>query len=199
MEHYFIEKPKSPLKVANVELILKNGHKYVFKTPSGVFSFKRIDKATKILIENCIIHGKDVLDIGCGYGVIGITLKLENPDINIYMSDINKRAVEFAKINAKNNNIVAEIRQSDLYNCWKEYKFDVIISNPPIVAGKRIWQKLIEGAYEHLKPGGSLQLVAYHNKGGKSISKYMEDVFGNVDYLAKEGGIRVYISKRELD
>ncbi|MDI3471830.1 MAG: rRNA (guanine1207-N2)-methyltransferase [Thermotogaceae bacterium] len=199
MEHYFIEEPKSPLKVANVELILKNGHKYVFKTPSGVFSFKRIDKATKILIENCIIHGKDVLDIGCGYGVIGITLKLENPDINIYMSDINKRAVEFAKINAKNNNIVAEIRQSDLYNCWKEYKFDVIISNPPIVAGKRIWQKLIEGAYEHLKPGGSLQLVAYHNKGGKSISKYMEDVFGNVDYLAKEGGIRVYISKRELD
>jgi len=199
MEHYFIEEPKSPLKVANVELILKNGHKYVFKTPSGVFSFKRIDKATKILIENCIIHGKDVLDIGCGYGVIGITLKLENPDINIYMSDINKRAVEFAKINAKNNNIVAEIRQSDLYNCWKEYKFDVIISNPPIVAGKRIWQKLIEGAYEHLKPGGSLQLVAYHNKGGKSISKYMEDVFGNVDYLAKEGGIRGYISKRALD
>ncbi|HEW91813.1 MAG TPA: class I SAM-dependent methyltransferase [Thermotogaceae bacterium] len=196
MEHYFIEEPKTPLKIVQAKLRLKNGHIYLFKTPSGVFSFKRIDKATKLLIENCLIHGKDILDIGCGYGVIGITLKLENPDINIYMSDINKRAAEFAKINAKDNNIVAEIRQGDLYECWKGYKFDMIISNPPIVAGKKVWQKLIDGAYEHLKSGGSLQLVAYHNKGGKSIAKYMETVFKNVDYLVKEGGIRVYISKK---
>lgn len=185
------------MKVVQTEFKLRNGHVYTFKTPSGVFAFKKIDKATRILIENCVIDGKDVLDIGCGYGVIGVTLKLENPDINIYMSDINKRAVEFSKINAKDNNIVAEIRQGNLYECWKSYKFDIIISNPPIVAGKKVWKRLIEGAFKHLRPHGSLQLVAYHNKGGKSIAKYMEDVFGNVDHLVKEGGIRVYISRKK--
>ncbi len=195
-EHYYSEEPQSVLKVKDVELKLKNGHVYKFKSPSGVYSFGKIDKATEILINHCENISGKVLDIGCGYGVIGITLKKENPSIELFMSDVNKRAVEFAKINAKDNNIQADIRQGNLYEPWEGYLFDHIISNPPIVAGKEVWMKLIEGAFQHLKDGGTLQLVAYHNKGGERIKNYMKEIFGNAEDVWKEGGIRIYISKK---
>lgn len=196
-EHYYVEEPQSVLKVKEVEFKLKNGHTYRFKTPSGVYSFGEIDKATQILINNCKPVEKKVLDIGCGYGVIGITLKKENPSIELFMSDINKRAVEFAKINAKDNNVAADVRQGNLYEPWKGLKFNHIIANPPIVAGKQVWMELIRGAYECIEQGGTLQLVAYHNKGGERIKKYMKEVFGNVEDVWKEGGIRIYISFKE--
>lgn len=195
-EHYYSEEPQSVLRVRDVELKLKNGHVYKFKSPSGVYSFGKVDKATEILINHCENISGKVLDIGCGYGVIGITLKKENPSIELFMSDVNKRAVEFAKINAKDNNIQADIRQGNLYEPWEGYLFDHIISNPPIVAGKEVWMKLVEGAFQHLKDGGTLQLVAYHNKGGERIKNYMREIFGNAEDVWKEGGIRIYISRK---
>ncbi|MEJ5257476.1 MAG: class I SAM-dependent methyltransferase [Fervidobacterium sp.] len=195
-EHYYTEEPSTVLKVKEVQVKLRNGHLYIFKSPSGVYSFGALDKATEILINHhAPVFGK-VLDIGCGYGVIGIIIKKEEPKIELFMSDINRRAVEFAKINAKDNNIEADIRQGNLYEPWNDMKFDHIISNPPIVAGKEVWMKLIEGAFEHLNAGGTLQLVAYHNKGGERIKKYMNEIFGNAEDIWKEGGIRIYISKR---
>ncbi|SHH41095.1 class I SAM-dependent methyltransferase [Thermosipho atlanticus] len=195
-EHYYTENPTSQLRVKEVELKLSNGHIYKFKTPSGVYSFGKIDKASKILIEYTSIKTGKVLDIGCGYGLIGITLKKEYPEIELYMSDINKRAVEFAKINAKENNIEAIIKQGNLYDVWENFIFDHIISNPPIVAGKEVWMELITNAYTHLKKSGSLELVAYHNKGGRRIKEFMKEIFGNVEELCKKGGIRVYKSIR---
>jgi len=196
-EHYYVEEPQTPLKVREVQLKLKNGHIYSFKSPSGVYSFGDVDKATQILVNHHAPVSGKVLDIGCGYGVIGIVLKKENPSIEIFMSDINKRAVEFAKINAKDNNIDADIRQGNLYEPWEGMIFDHIIANPPIVAGKKVWMDLITGAYEHLKPGGTLQLVAYHNKGGERIRNFMKEVFGNAEDIWKEGGIRIYLSRKE--
>ena len=193
-EHYYTENPTSPLKTREHTLKLKNGHEYKFKSASGVYAYKHIDKATKILIEHLIVDGKSVLDIGCGYGVIGITLKKEYPDLEVYMSDINKRAVEFAKINAKDNNVDVDIKQGDGYNPWGNMKFDMIVMNPPIAAGKNVWMKLIREAKDHLSRGGSLQVVAFHNKGGARIKKFMEEVFGNVEDVWKEGGIRIYRS-----
>ncbi|NUU99287.1 SAM-dependent methyltransferase [Marinitoga sp. 1154] len=193
-QHYYVENPESELTIKELTLTLKNGHTYIFKAPSGVYGKKEIDKATKILLENVDITGKKILDIGCGYGVIGITLKKEHPDIEIYMSDINKRAVEFSKINAKNNNIFADIRQGYLFDPWKGFLFEQIISNPPIVAGKKVWMKLIEDSYKHLVIFGTLQLVAFHNKGGSRIKDYMKKIFGNVIEIVKKGGIRVYKS-----
>ncbi|MDK2885766.1 MAG: rRNA (guanine1207-N2)-methyltransferase [Thermosipho sp. (in: thermotogales)] len=197
-EHYYSEEPSSKLKIKEIELALFNGHIYKFKTPSGVYSFGKVDKATKILIEtlikeNSIKDGK-VLDIGCGYGLIGITLKKEYPEIDLFMSDINKRAVEFAKINSKLNNIESTLKQGNLYEVWENEKFNHIVSNPPIVAGKEVWMNLITGAFEHLLENGTLTLVAYHNKGGKRIRDFMKQIFGNVKELTKEGGIRVYQS-----
>ncbi len=195
-EHYYVEKPSSPLKVRKVRLVLRNGHEYFFKSPSGVYAFGFVDRATRVLLEYIKVHGKTLLDLGCGYGVVGIVVKKEYPDVEVFMSDINERAVEFAKVNVKDNNVEIEVRQGDLYNPWKDMRFDQIISNPPIVAGKRVWMKLVEEALNHLNPEGSLQLVAYHNKGGRRIRDYMKEVFGNVEELCKSGGIRVYISYR---
>nr|WP_240739462.1 methyltransferase [Marinitoga lauensis] len=185
-QHYYIENPETELTVKTLTLELKNGHTYVFKAPSGVYGKREIDKATKILLENVEITGKRVLDIGCGYGVIGITLKKEYPDLEIHMSDINKRAVEFTKINAKDNNIFADIRQGYLFEPWENEIFDQIISNPPIVAGKKVWMSLIEDAFNHLNKEGTLQLVAFHNKGGSRIKEYMKKIFGNVTEITKK-------------
>lgn len=193
-EHYYVEEPTSKLRVKEIEVRLENGHVYKFKTPSGVYSFGKVDKATEVLLNHHRPVSGRVLDIGCGYGLIGVVLKRENPQIELFMSDINKRAVEFAKINAKDNNVEAVIKQGDLYEPWGNEVFDHIISNPPLVAGKKVWMKLIDGALAHLKLGGTLQLVAYHNKGGERIRDYMRQVFGNAEDVWKEGGIRVYIS-----
>jgi len=193
-EHYYTVEPTSKLKVKVTKLVLRNGHEYLFKTPSGVYSYGRIDKATKILLDHMVVHGESLLDLGCGYGVIGIVAKKEYPRMKVFMSDINKRAVEFAKINAKDNNVDVDIRWGDLYEPWKDMRFDMIVCNPPIVAGKRVWMKIIEDAPEYLNDRGSLQMVAYHNKGGKRIKGYMEKVFGNVEDIWKEGGIRIYRS-----
>ncbi|ADA67228.1 methyltransferase small [Thermotoga petrophila RKU-10] len=197
-EHYYTVEPTSKLKVREARLVLKNGHEYIFKTPSGVYSYGKIDKATQVLLENLKVHGKKVLDLGCGYGVIGIVLKKEYPDLEVYMSDINKRAVEFAKINAKNHNVEVDIRWGNLYEPWEGMKFDMIVSNPPIVAGKKVWMEIVKRAPEFLEEGGSLQIVAYHNKGGRRIRDFMKEVFGNVEELCKTGGIRVYRSVKGL-
>ena len=197
-EHYYTVEPTSKLKVREARLVLKNGHEYIFKTPSGVYSYGKIDKATQVLLENLKVHGKKVLDLGCGYGVIGIVQKKEYPDLEVYMSDINKRAVEFAKINAKNHNVEVDIRWGNLYEPWEGMKFDMIVSNPPIVAGKKVWMEIVKRAPEFLEEGGSLQIVAYHNKGGRRIRDFMKEVFGNVEELCKTGGIRVYRSVKGL-
>jgi len=193
-EHYYTKEPKSKLKVREATLKLKNGHEYKFKTVSGVYSFKRVDKATKILLDNMEVHGKSVLDLGCGYGVIGITIKREHPNMDVFMSDINKRAVEFARINAKDNNVEVHIKWGDIYQPWEGKKFDMIVINPPIAAGKKVWMKMIEEAPEYLNDGGTLQIVAFHNKGGRRIKEFMEKIFGNVEDIWKEGGIRIYKS-----
>lgn len=194
MEHYYSENPSSELKIKTVTLRLKNNRIYHFQTPSGVFSFGEIDKATRILIEHAVILGNRLLDLGCGYGVIGIVLKGEYPDLEVFMSDVNSRAIEFAKINAKNNNVDVTIKHGAFYEPWKDEKFDMVVMNPPMAAGKKVVLRLIDESFEHLNENGSLQVVAYHNKGGSYIKRAMMETFKNVEDIYKEGGIRIYRS-----
>ncbi|MEA2065963.1 MAG: methyltransferase [Thermotogota bacterium] len=194
-QHYYSKKPTSPFKKKTVALNLSNGIKFFFVTASGVFSFSRVDRASQLLIEHCEIntHGS-LLDLGCGYGLVGISLKKKHSDIELYMSDINERAFTLSKINARDNNIEAVIRVGNIYEPWNENRFDSIVLNPPFAAGKDVWKKMITEAPSHLKKEGRFNVVAYHNKGGSRIEKIMKTVFSNVRTLVKSGGIRVYVS-----
>lgn len=196
-EHYFTDQKLPPRTVKTVRFDLKNGHQYVFKSPEGVFAYGKVDRASAILVENCVVFaGNRVLDIGSGFGMVGITLKREYLDIFLFMSDVNTRAVTFSKINARDNNVQADVRKGDLYEPWKDMEFDVILSNPPMAAGKSVWERIVLEAPTHLALGGSLQIVAFHNKGGSRIEGIMKQVFGNCTTLVKSGGIRVYLSRK---
>lgn len=194
IEHYYIEKPKSKFMLYKIKTKLR-GNEIELYSASGLFSPKKIDKGTRILIENCIVKSKwKILDLGCGYGAVGISLKRSFPNLDVLFSDINERAVEITKKNVKKYNIKAKVVKSDGFENVKE-DFNSILLNPPQTAGKKICFKLIEHSKNHLVKGGLLQIVARHNKGGRELSKKMEEVFGNMKDIVKKAGYRVYISE----
>ena len=193
MEHYYSSNQKSAMNIRKISQTIR-GINFEFYTSSGVFSKEKIDKGTLILAESMIINkNQKVLDIGCGIGVLGIAAaKLFNADV--VMSDINKRAVMLAGKNIELNDVKAEVFQGNLYEKIKRNDLDAILLNPPQTAGKEICFKLIEESKNHLKMLGNLQLVARHNKGGKTLSGKMKYVFGNVKVVAKKSGYWVYLS-----
>ncbi|WP_423792051.1 class I SAM-dependent methyltransferase [Methanocaldococcus indicus] len=190
--HYFSKNPSSKSNIKIIEDILR-GKKFKFKTDSGVFSYGKIDKGTKLLVETVEVkEDDDILDLGCGYGVIGIALADE---VNsVLMVDINKRALKLAKENIKLNNIRnenVEVKYSDLFENIKDKKFDKIITNPPIRAGKEVLHKLVDEAKKYLKDNGELWLVIQTKQGAKSLANYIENVFGNVETVKIKGGYRI--------
>lgn|SRR3989338_9144745 len=194
MEHYFSEKQESKLKKKKISAFLR-GNKLEFYTGSGVFSKNRIDRGTELLIESAIIKpsGK-VLDLGAGYGAVGIAVAKAFPKCDAVLSDVNERAVELAEENVKLNNLknVETIKSSFFENINEN--FDAILLNPPQTAGKDVCFRMIEESSQHLNRNGTLQVVARHNKGGKTLEKKMAEVFGNVQTIAKGGGYRIYLS-----
>ena len=200
-EHYFTEEPTSTIREMAFEAAV-HGHKLQFVSVSGVFSFEpRIDKASLLLIGTFAPGRPDgsLLDVGCGFGPIGLCIKSAFPGLSVTMADINRRAVAYAMNNAERNHLRAETLQSDLYAGLARRMFTDIVSNPPIAAGKAVNQRLIREAADHLEPDGSLWLAAFHNKGGETLKKAMAEVFGNVTDVVKSGGIRVYRSTLEQE
>jgi 16S rRNA G1207 methylase RsmC len=200
MEHYFSKKTETSFRresfVANVL-----GYNIKINSGNSIFSLKELDFGTKLLIENAKIPIGDtkILDLGCGYGVIGIAMKLHYPDSQVTMSDINERATWMTKENCRQNKAEALIIKSDIFSnpVIAAKKFDVVLTNPPFSAGKNMCIEFVKQSFEHLNAGGSLQVVAPHNKGGESLKKFMLELFGNVDELAKKSGYRVYISEKK--
>lgn len=193
-QHYYTENPTSTIYEKTFTQTIR-GVDLTFTSVSGVFSFEnRIDKASVLLIENFTPTGKSILDVGCGFGAIGLFLKALYTDQKVWMTDINNRAVEYAKKNAEQNKLEINIVKSDLYADIGNMKFDDIVTNPPVAAGKKLNIRLINEAREHLNPGGSLWLVAFHNKGGSTLKDIMTNAFGNSEDIEKSGGIRVYKS-----
>lgn len=194
-EHYYSEKPTSELKIRQIKAILR-GKEFLFYTGSGVFSPEKVDIGTTLLINDSRIEPKaKILDLGCGYGPVGVTIKKIFPETKVFMTEINQRAVMLAKRNAKLNSTYVSIAQGNLYEGVKEEKFDIILVNPPMAAGKQLCFEMIEQAKEHLTEGGTLQLVARHQKGGRELEKKMQEVFGNVEEISKKSGFRIYLSK----
>ncbi|MGM5482257.1 MAG: class I SAM-dependent methyltransferase [Nanobdellota archaeon] len=192
-DHYFSSKQSSKEVLTKIRQEVL-GNQIELESSSGVFSCKKIDKGSLVLINNCIIRDKDrVLDLGCAYGAVGISLALAY-DIKMIMTDINNRAVKLARKNAKKNGLKdIKILQGDGFE-KVEGLFDTILLNPPQSAGKDVCESLIEQSRKFLKEGGTLQVVIRKNKGGKSLSSFMRNAFGNLEVLAKSSGYWVYCS-----
>jgi 16S rRNA G1207 methylase RsmC len=152
------------------------------------------------MIESMVLPEKGViLDLGCGYGPIGIAASVFDPSLHVVMTDTNLRAVKLARINAKRNHVSnIKVFPGWLYDPVDEMVFDSILSNPPLAAGfKKVIIPLVEGAYTHLNPGGSIQLVVRKSSGGRKIYDLMFSVFGSVETIARGGGYRILLSRRD--
>jgi 16S rRNA G1207 methylase RsmC len=193
-EHYYTEHPTSEIKEHSFTKTVKSTELSLISV-SGVFAFEnKAYKVSELLIRTFKPSGRSVLDLGCGYGAVGLFIKAIFRNQTVYLSDINERAVEYSQLNAKNNKLDIKAVKSDLFSEFKTITFDDIVTNPPFAVGKQLLSSLIEQAYDHLNPNGSLWTVAYHNKGGSSLKKMMEDRFSNAEDMEKSGGIRVYRS-----
>ena len=173
-----------------------NARRFTFTTDSGVFSRGKIDAQSEILLrvmyedcEDCRLF----LDLGCGYGFVGIVWKALFPDCRVVMSDVNERAVNLTRRNAAENGVTAEILTYDGVPSEKSQdKYDVIALNPPIHAGKEVIHRLYEEAANALSPRGALYVVIAKKHGAESAKPVLERLFGSVTAVYKKKGVFVY-------
>lgn len=191
-EHYYTQRPtvKHDVNVAQEEL---RGRKYTFLTDAGVFSKKGVDYGSKHLIETMQLkEDAKVLDVGCGYGPIGLAAATMCPRGHVTMVDINERAVELSTENARRNGIVnVSILQSDLLEQVKEQRFDVVLTNPPIRAGKEVVHRIFTDAYDCLVDGGSIWVVIQKKQGAPSAMKKLESLYSEVIEVSKDKGYKI--------
>jgi 16S rRNA (guanine1207-N2)-methyltransferase len=196
-EHYFSSSPKSNDCFGVVHAYLR-GRNFEFLTSSSVFSKKKIDLGTCVLIDAMVLpQSGGVLDIGCGYGAVGIVAAVFSPQVRVVMTDVNMRAVQLAKRNvaaARVGNVA--VCCGYLYEPVLGMRFDCVLSNPPVSAGMDTVKAIIEGAAGVLAVGGSFQMVIRSKIGAKRLPEVFCGVFGNCEVLARESGYRVLMGKR---
>lgn len=199
MSHYFQNDETLESKPRNVNYVL-NGVNFSLDSDAGVFSKNELDRGSKILLEALLPLnlGDKLIDLGCGIGPIGLTLAYFTPGLNVTCSDVNTRALSLCKRNAEKLKLSQRVTilQSDIYEKI-EGKFDSIVSNPPIRAGKKVTYEIYRGAITHLIDGGSLYIVIRKEQGALSVKDYLEELFGNVTVLAREKGYFVLRAIKE--
>ena len=167
-----------------------------FLTDAGVFSKRMVDYGSQVLLSTLDLEpDKTLLDVGCGYGPLGLTLG-KVFGVQASLIDINSRALDLARANAEKNQVKARIFQSNIYE-EVEGNFDYIVSNPPIRAGKSVVHEIIKGAFRHLEDQGSLTIVIQKKQGAPSAKAKMEEVFGNCQILKKDKGYYILESVKE--
>lgn len=190
-DHYFTNKPNVVSETAAWTYTLR-GREFKFVTDAGVFSKKTVDFGSRLLIEafdfSEMIPG-DLLDVGCGYGPMGLALAKEDAERKVEMVDVNERALGLAKQNASNNRLPnVLIHTSNIYESVVGKDFAAIVSNPPIRAGKEVVHGILTGAFELLKKGGTLTIVIQKKQGAPSAKAKMEETFGNAQVIVKDKG-----------
>ncbi|MFP3511622.1 class I SAM-dependent methyltransferase [Peribacillus sp. SIMBA_075] len=198
-EHYYSHKPDVVSNPKFWDFTLK-GRTFRFKSDNGVFSKKEVDFGSRLLVESFnldeAVEG-DILDVGCGYGPIGISIAAAYPDRTIEMIDINSRAVELSKENAASNGITnVKIYASDRFDKVGSNQFAAILTNPPIRAGKSVVHEILEEGYRSLVAGGELWVVIQKKQGAPSAMDKMEQLFGNIEVPVKKKGYYILLSKK---
>lgn len=198
MPHYFTNDPALrsrprtvAFRVAGLELALRSDE--------GVFSKRRLDEGSRLLIETILREplGKRILDLGCGYGPIGIAVALKRPEAEVVLSDVNRRAVKLAAENVRALGLEGRAKavESDLY-AQIDGTFDAIITNPPIRAGKKTLAGIYEGARERLATKGALFLVIRKAQGEASCEAALKELYEDVSTLDKRKGYVVLRAAR---
>ena len=188
MAHYFENDDSVISEPATITYDFQGQH-LTYTTDHGVFSRQRLDYGSRVLMDAIDIgDAKSMLDVGCGYGTMGIALKSVHEDLQVLMTDVNKRAISLAKENIKCNNLEEiDVIESDVYENVHD-RYDLVISNPPIRAGKKVVSAIISGSYDHLNEGGRLVIVIQKKQGAPSAKKLMEEIFGNATVIKKDKG-----------
>lgn len=194
-QHYYSNQPETAHEHDRKELKADlRGHSLRFISDAGVFSKSGIDYGSRVLIDAMeFAPDASVLDVGCGYGPIGLTAARLAPQGHVTMIDINSRAVELARENARHNGITnVTILESDLFAAVKDQAFDVVLTNPPIRAGKETVHTIFAEAWNHLRQGGQLWVVIQKKQGAPSAKSKLEALFGQVEEVTKDKGYRIF-------
>ena len=169
-----------------------------FVTDAGVFSKTGIDYGSRLLIETMSLPADArALDVGCGYGPIGLSAALIAARGSAMLVDLNERALELARENARLNGIFnVRVLQSDLFSALGGETFSHILSNPPIRAGKAVVHRLFAEARDHLESGGELWIVIRKQQGAPSALARLEELYGDVRLMEREKGYHVFRARK---
>lgn len=195
MGHYFINDPnlKSNRKQIKYTFL---GENIILNSDSGVFSKDRIDFGTNLLLNSIddLSQFSSLLDVGCGIGIIGISIAKKYSCIKVNMIDVNERAVQLTNENIELNKLNnCECFLSNIYENVTS-KYDVIITNPPIRAGKNVVHKIASDAKLFLNQNGVFYAVVQKKQGADSFRKKLEEVYGNVEIINKDSGYIIFKS-----
>ncbi|HEU5300345.1 MAG TPA: methyltransferase [bacterium] len=199
MEQYFARRPGAPSRPRTVQARLR-GKVWTFVTDRGVFAGAGIDPGTRALIEAMRIEPADqILDLGCGYGPIGLIAAHLASNGRAVLVDVNERAVALASENARRHHLTnVEVLAGDGTAPVRGRTFDAVVTNPPIRAGKAVLRRLLDEIGGVLRPGGRLYLVARTAQGAKTLAGEIEARVGPVREIAQQSGYRVYEAVRDV-
>jgi 16S rRNA (guanine1207-N2)-methyltransferase len=190
-DHYYTREPRSESRPVDCGFTYR-GIPLSFRTDAGVFSKGEVDAGTRLLLEALPEEmSGEILDLGCGWGVIGVSVARKWPETRVTMADVNIRALELSRENAKRNRAEAECVESDGMAALADRRFDAVITNPPIRAGKQVIYRMFADAAKSLKPGGALYLVIRKQQGAESCMKYLQTLYEDVERLDRAGGFWV--------
>jgi 16S rRNA (guanine1207-N2)-methyltransferase len=195
-EHYFTSSPQSADRFGLVRTSIC-GRNFEFLTSSSVFSKRRIDPGTRLLIESMALPKEGcVLDIGCGYGAVGIVAASLNPKLSVVMTDVNIRAVRLARKNTESNRVFnTEVRCGTLYEPVDGLMFNCVLSNPPVSAGMDTVRAIVSGAKNVMAQQATFQMVIRSKIGAKTLPALFNETFGNCTILSRESGFRVLMGQ----
>lgn len=196
MDHYYSEQPSAPSRPIALTYTTPGGRALRLTSDAGVFSKEHVDLGSDLLIRSLPRQFSRALDMGCGYGPVGLSLAADCPAGQVVLSDINARAAALSAQNARDNRLDnAQVVQGDLFAAVTG-DFDLIATNPPIRTGKRNIYALFAQAWERLRPGGTLYVVIRKQQGAASAKAELARIFGVCETIARGSGFHVLKATR---
>lgn len=197
MNQYFENNKNLKSEINKIDVKVKDTN-FIFYTDNGVFNKKGLDYGTRLLLENIDLNNKQsFLDIGCGCGPIGIYISLQNNNYTVDMIDVNERALHLCNLSKKENNLSnINIFKSDAYENITN-KYDCIITNPPIHAGKKKVYDIIGNAKDYLNNNGELWIVIRKDQGAKSLINDMDGIY-NFEVINKNKGFYILKANKKI-